>query len=688
MKYFQILLLLGINYSTILLSQSIEIPNNMMNIQNTINIPIFIYNVSELESIQLKIEYDKSIVVAEDIIENPVGILDGGYTFTINITEQGVIELSIGSISANVFSGSGMIAQITFKSIGSLGEFSALTFSDAQINSDWQISAVHGSIEIILEDLMISGQDNLGIGANHVITLGMCDGCTDEWKFGEDEDDYPDPPSSEYTNINFYQLDWFGQEDENGNICDQVEFSTNFRSQHSFRELTQWGIKGGTGGGLSSDIDINLSWDSDILNSTSDNFKMFLYVGSEDGVDMQEQNSITISQSDLSLNGNGEPNIWVKLGGCADTGETSIYYFDFDGDGLGSSVEGTFCQGLQPNAWVNNNDDQLINCFSNELDCAGICDGTLIEDCFGICGGTAIEDNCGNCDYNESNDCIQDCNNVWAGTAYLDNCGTCDNNASNDCIQDCNNVWGGTAYLDNCFNCVQTESDECEQDCLGEWGGSLTNDECGNCGGDENDGDTNEDGELCDIICPEGQSFDCNGICNGGGGVDVCGVCDNDSSNDCQQDCNNQWGGTAVLDNCGICDNDSSNDCQQDCNNQWGGTAVLDNCVVCDNDSSNDCQQDCNNEWGGTAVLDNCGICDNDISNNCEFDCNNEWGGGASIDNCQICSGASTGLVPCEQDCNGDWGGYAFLDECGVCDSDNNNNNQCFDCNFEPNGHY
>ena len=89
MKYFQILLLLGINYSTILLSQSIEIPNNMMNIQNTINIPIFIYNVSELESIQLKIEYDKSIVLAEDIIENPVGILDGGYTFTINITEIG-----------------------------------------------------------------------------------------------------------------------------------------------------------------------------------------------------------------------------------------------------------------------------------------------------------------------------------------------------------------------------------------------------------------------------------------------------------------------------------------------------------------------------------------------------------------------------------------------------------------------
>ena len=416
MKYFQILLLLGINYSTIVLSQSIELPQKFMNKDEIKNIPIFIYNVTNLESIQLKIEYDKTIVNALEIIENPVGILDDDYTFcSINILEPGIIHLSVCSNSGNMFSGSGMVAQIVFQSIGELGKFSSITFLDAQINSDWQVSVVDGSIEIILDELIITGQDSSGIGSNHVITLGMCDGCTDEWKFGEDEDDYPDPPSSEYTNINFYQLDWFGQEDENGNVCNQIEFSTNFRSQHSFRELTQWGIKGGTGGGLSSDIGINLSWDSEKLNTNSPNFKMFLYVGNEDGVDMQDQNSITISQSDLTLNDNNEPNIWVKMGVCADAGETLTYYQDFDGDGLGSSVEGTFCQGFQPAGWVNNNDDQLINCFSNELDCAGICDGTLIEDCFGICGGTAIEDNCGNCDYNESNDCIQDCNNVWAG---------------------------------------------------------------------------------------------------------------------------------------------------------------------------------------------------------------------------------------------------------------------------------
>ena len=315
MKFFQILLLLGINFSTILLGQSIELPQKFMNKDEIKNIPIFIYNVTNLESIQLKIEYDENVVLAEDIIENPVGILDGGYTFTTNITEQGVIELAIGSNSANVFSGNEWIAQITFESIGELGEFSALTFLDAQINTPWQIPAVDGSIEIILDELIITGQDESEIGADHLITLGMCEGCTDEWKFGEDEYDYPNPSSGEYTNINLYHPEWFGEIDENGNSCNQVEFASDFRSRHSFRELTSWGIRGSTGGGLSSGIDINLSWDFDILNSTSPNFQMFIYVG-ETGYDMQDQNSITIPQSELYLGANNEPNIcedgWLR----------------------------------------------------------------------------------------------------------------------------------------------------------------------------------------------------------------------------------------------------------------------------------------------------------------------------------------------------------------------------------------
>ena len=198
MKYFQILLLLGMNIPIILLGQSIELPQKFMNKDEIKNIPIYIYNVTNLQSITLKIVYDENVVLAEDIIENPVGILDGGYTFTTNITEQGVIELVIGSNSVDMYSGSGMIAQITFESIGELG-FSALTFLDAQINSNWQVPRVHGSIEIVLDELIITGQDNSDIGAEHSITLGLCETCSDGWVYGSEEQ-YA-PPDGQYTNI-------------------------------------------------------------------------------------------------------------------------------------------------------------------------------------------------------------------------------------------------------------------------------------------------------------------------------------------------------------------------------------------------------------------------------------------------------------------------------------------------------
>ena len=244
MKYFQILLLLGIKFSTILLGQSIGIPHKMMNQNTTLNIPIFIYDVLNLESIQLKIEYDTTIVFTDEIIEDPVGILNGGYTFTTNLTEPGIIHIGIGSNSAILFSGGGMIAQIKFNSIGNLG-YSALTILDAQINSDWQVLAVDGSIEIILDELIITGQDESEIGADHLITLEMCEGCADGWSFAEDEYDYPNPFSGEFTNIHFFHPEWVGEADtSNGVVCTDSNIATDKRNQHSFNELISWGIRG------------------------------------------------------------------------------------------------------------------------------------------------------------------------------------------------------------------------------------------------------------------------------------------------------------------------------------------------------------------------------------------------------------------------------------------------------------
>ena len=382
-KYKQIIL--GILFGTLLLSQSIEIPHKMMSMQDiTINIPIFIYEVDSLESIQLTIEYDNSIVLADNIIENPMGILDSGYIFITNLTDPGFIYLAITSNSTNEFSGSGMVAQISFQAVGQLGDFSPLAFLDAQINSESVLGmAIDGSIEIILDELIITAVDQPGIGSDDFITLGMCETCTDGWRFGEDEYNNPNLSQDAYTDIYFFHLDWYGQTDINDNTCDQVKFATDYRQQHSTTQLVSWGISGITNG-FSSDTPIILSWDSSKLSSSSDDFKMYIYVGDGDGVDMQGQNSITISQDDLSLNENFETNIKVLMGACAET-NTTTYYFDNDGDGLGSDITAEYCSGYEPDGWVSNNDDEDDYCFSNYHDCFGICDGDVEFDECGVC---------------------------------------------------------------------------------------------------------------------------------------------------------------------------------------------------------------------------------------------------------------------------------------------------------------
>jgi len=257
MKYFQILLLLGINISTILLGQSIELPQKFMNKDEIKNIPIFIYDAFEMTGVTIKIAFDSNVIQFDDLIIDPLGIIGNSFVSSGVYSVPDTIKFSLFSLS-DLFTGSGMIAQISFQSVGQLGEYSILEFKDAEIsgtnpngsNDPWQMIKVNGSLEIVLDGLFIAGQDIAGIGAPDTLKIGMCDGCIDGWKYGEDEYEPPDPPSGEFTNINFYQLDWFGQEDENGNVCNQIEFSSDYRKQHSFRKLISWGVSGRGGGGV------------------------------------------------------------------------------------------------------------------------------------------------------------------------------------------------------------------------------------------------------------------------------------------------------------------------------------------------------------------------------------------------------------------------------------------------------
>ncbi len=300
--------------------------------------------------------------------------------------------------------------------------------------------------------ISITAADTYGIGADHTIQLGNCTDCSDGWQFGEDEDDYPNPFSGEFTNIHFFHLDWYGQQDQNGNICNQIAFSTDFRSIHQSYDLLSWGIRGSTGGGLSLDIPLILSWDSEALDSLSSDYELYLYIG-EISYNMREISNITADQSDFYLDEGNNPNVRVLLGACASTG-TTTHFLDSDNDGWGSGdISHDFCLGYAPDGWAPNSDDldDDLFCESNLIDDCNVCDGFNQDmDCYGFCFGTAEFDECGVCD---GDGIQQEC-----GCGSPDEFGIPDGDC--DCeghVVDCADVCGGTSTIETL--CEDTDGD-------------------------------------------------------------------------------------------------------------------------------------------------------------------------------------------------------------------------------------
>lgn len=300
--------------------------------------------------------------------------------------------------------------------------------------------------------ISITGVDASGIGADHTIQLGTCSSCSDGWQFGEDEYDYPDPFSGEFTNIHFFHLDWYGQQDANGNSCDQTEFSTDFRSIHPNYDLSVWGIRGSTGGGLSSDIPLTISWDIEALDSLSSEYELYLYIG-ENGFNMREISTITANQSDFYLDAQNNPNIQVFMGACASTG-TTTHFLDNDNDGWGGGdISHDFCLGYAPTGWAPNSDDlnDELFCESNLIDNCNVCDGFNQDmDCFGYCFGTAELDECGVCN---GNGVQQECGCGNPGELGIP-VGDCDCDGN---VVDCAGVCGGISTIETL--CEDTDGD-------------------------------------------------------------------------------------------------------------------------------------------------------------------------------------------------------------------------------------
>jgi len=172
-------------------------------------------------------------------------------------------------------------------------------------------------------------------------------------------------------------------------------------------------------------------------------------------------------------------------------------------DATGSQLDLTFGSNEGDAALVADCSDEHPDCASNEVDCAGECDGNAVADCAGECDGDAVTDCAGEC----------------GGALVLDECGECGGDGIDegtcDCdgnILDCAGECGGALVIDECGECGGDGIDEgfCDctgnvVDCAGECGGALVLDECGECGGDGIDeGACDCDGNI-DLGCGCGE---------------------------------------------------------------------------------------------------------------------------------------------------------------------------------------
>ena len=148
MKCFQKFVLLGITLISIPFSQSTQIPNELMKKNEIRNIPIFIDDVIDLYSMHLTIIYDATVIQYIDINIDPLEILGNEYIPTqINDDVPGRITFGLTTLASDLFAGSVRIAEISFQSIGQLGEFSIIELEDVMIN---QVSGHENTVRVYL----------------------------------------------------------------------------------------------------------------------------------------------------------------------------------------------------------------------------------------------------------------------------------------------------------------------------------------------------------------------------------------------------------------------------------------------------------------------------------------------------------------------------------------------------------
>ena len=141
--------------------------------------------------------------------------------------------------------------------------------------------------------LALRASDENGIAGSDLVTIGLSEDATDDFKYGEDEFDLPDPAIDSYVDLVVKNIDWLGNEDINGNVVESPYFTADIRAIPDMDDAQVWNVSG-VAHNLTGDVE--LTWDMDELEEA---YNVYLVVNG-DAFDMREESSIMVSQDDLT----------------------------------------------------------------------------------------------------------------------------------------------------------------------------------------------------------------------------------------------------------------------------------------------------------------------------------------------------------------------------------------------------
>ncbi len=136
--------------------------------ETSVQVPITVNNLTDMEALDIRIEFDDSILNTTAVTLEGSVLEEYNYSFEFNNNEPDEITLIIFATST-LYTGSGVAAFIEFQVNGEIGESSELTFSQFDVNeTDYLANTTNGSITIVMvnsEDTDIPG--NLKLAQNY-----------------------------------------------------------------------------------------------------------------------------------------------------------------------------------------------------------------------------------------------------------------------------------------------------------------------------------------------------------------------------------------------------------------------------------------------------------------------------------------------------------------------------------------